>query len=63
MSKTKKGKTKSSWSGQSLEELGAFPYKSKEHVEWYSATNGLGRVALVFDGKSVTVYRVLYHQD
>lgn len=62
MSKRKE-KKKSSWSGQSLEELGAFHYKSKEHVEWYTATNGLGRVALVFDGKAVTIYRIMYRQD
>lgn len=47
----------------SAEEMGAFPYKAKEHVEWYSATNGLGRVALVFDGKAVTVYRISCHLD
>lgn len=64
MSKTKKGKTSSAnVYTHSAEEMGAFPYKAKEHVEWYSATNGLGRVALVFDGKAVTVYRIMYRQD
>lgn len=68
MSKTKsKAKAKASSSANeythSAEEMGAFPYKAKEHVEWYTATNGLGRVTLVFDGKTVTIYRISCHLD
>ncbi len=48
---------------RSAEEFVPLPYKAKEHVEGYAATNGLGRVALVFDGKAVTVYRINCHLD
>lgn len=68
MSKTKsKSKAKASSSANvythSAEEMGAFPYKAKEHVEWYTSTNGFNRVALIFDGKAVTVYRISSHLD
>lgn len=61
--KTKAKETSANVYTHSAEEFGPFPYKAKEHVEWYSATNGLGRVALVFDGKAVTVYRISCHLD
>ena len=68
MSKTKsKAKAKTSSSANvythSAEEMGAFPYKAKKHVEWYTSTNGFNRVALIFDGKAVTVYRISCHLD